>query len=443
MIRKSSWFAVMLLILTGVVFSYGKVLLVIEKSYVEQDSVFKISSGFSRIERYINEIDTIDGISCDTIQVDQTIHGNNYGGYNWLWDRLADEYRYSVVIDSLKDTIRGAVLIGDVPVPMYYVSEEGPKPCDYVYMDLWDSANGGMSYDTLADLWDYFSPNFTKYLQADGDTAKGDGVLEIWVSRIYTSSIEHLREDTTSDWDEYLIPHQIINNYLDRVHARMTTRSTVPQRAFVIGANNFTNDTSRYDNPGEGLNEYLRFNTMKWSSLNYFINKESNPFNWQAQLQAGPYGNINSGSFKTNSFLDTTAVDCRRAEYYGDTRGYEWAGIFEHSSQYGHSFGGQLDGGNWDNISKYGGFASLQNVPLWKKVPTGGYEGNGYFLAQNRNKIKHYDGVHEYAYLNNIAYWCDTITPAKYIKDNYRIYMYYQPSPGKNIRCYVNYYTVV
>lgn len=119
----------------------------------------------------------------------------------------------------------------------------------------------------------------------------------------------------------------------------MCSIATVPPRAMIIGTNNFT----KWDSLGaiSVLKEYMPINNLKMASVHTFVRSLANPFNWQSQLQAGPYGNSNSGAFRDKPYGGEHDTDNTLQEFEGfkgDTRGHEWGCLFEHSGATAHCF---------------------------------------------------------------------------------------------------------
>jgi hypothetical protein len=120
----------------------------------------------------------------------------------------------------------GALLVGDIPHASYEMEYAGSIrvfPCDLYYMDLdgnWTDSDGNGVYDMHTD-------------------ETGDLEPEIWVGRLYASTV------TWGNEDELLI------NYFDKNHRFRTGNLTLPRRAlayidneFVYSAGNVNNSLS-------------------------------------------------------------------------------------------------------------------------------------------------------------------------------------------------------
>ena len=106
-------------------------------------------------------------------------------------------------------------------------------PCEYFYMDLWDNRA-----DTTYPDWERI--NNGPWRRYNGDILdrrplayQGDRELDIWVSRIYATNLNHLRADGAA-WGDFLEEYEIIDAYLDKVHERMNTTVSV-RRGIAMG----------------------------------------------------------------------------------------------------------------------------------------------------------------------------------------------------------------
>jgi len=345
--------------------------------------------------------------------------------------------------------LEGAVLIGDIPEPEMFQDNRYEKggevyPVDYYYMDVWDTiGDTGFTVDTV--LWKFPAWDDTTivsgkppydtlpYFDVSYEVTNGDEHMEIWVSRIYAKKINLLR-DSSFVYDSINDPrfpdnHEIISNYLDRVHERMTQRAKVPPRAFGMGHISSTYgyaDTALY-----WLKQSLPFDSLNLFSTRYFIkpdtaSPENTPSNWQSQLQAGPYGNVNMGAFKGMRFDSlVNAQDKRYTQFRNDTRGYEWAGIFEHSGAGSHWFN------QVGHLALPGRFYTVPYFPLWEKDTSAeGYKDGTYYTYRNRYKLTNL-GLQP----DKIAWWStDTIRTA----GDYAVYMWYFQSPSNDSCNYAN-----
>jgi hypothetical protein len=247
-----------------------------------------------------------------------------------LWQRLQDEYFEAL---NSGDVLEGAVLIGNVPVPITADLEEDYLPFDYAYMDIVDTRSGvPVRYGAspfIANVGGYYSP------LSYGAITPGDQQFDIWVSRINASYLDGLRQGNMN-YDEY----NIYRMYLNRMNARMTQPATVPSRGFAVGGPENLS----------GLDGVL--GTMRNLGLPWFVEftgagGNNSPFNWASQLLAGPYGTITYGAFNGTVFPnERNARACRFTQLQAylngatttsavtttnDSLGWDWAGLYNHS----------------------------------------------------------------------------------------------------------------
>ncbi len=432
-----------ILLLITVLSLLAKVLIVTDNEY------YGDSTGYQKLEQYITDIQEVEGDSVDTLVFEILPGDTGRNGCKRLWDYLSAEY-YNAIQSG--DTLKGAVLIGNLPIPMFAYGESedySVYPVDYYYMDIWNKEKGQSyisdlriwtypTYDTIIDTVIGVDTTFDTTLAAHPwfnrnyyDLDKGDTTLDIWVSRIYTENIEFLREEA-KPWADtsFLTSHEIINNYLDRVHARMRDVSKIPPRAFSIGTNNFTTLNYSDFTPATNiriLNKYLRLDLLNTSWLRHFVLEDAHSFKWQSQLQAGPYGNIHSGSYKGQRFGPAHDTVNTYPEYYSDTSGYEWASLFEHSGPGGHVF----DQRGEACIPYSGGFGNFSNCSLWVDTSFNWAYGGTAKITRNRDKVSH-------DYGDNMAVWVDTLLDTiSHPEGEYDVYMWYKPKDG-NDQSYIN-----
>ena len=416
---------------------HAKVLFIVDSDYYN-DTSYAVK-GKEKIDRYKFEVETIDSADVDVIIFPVRDSCTVREKCKPLWDTLVA--RYSAA-KGTPDSIEGAVLIGDIPEPLMFDDVRTKKggdifPVDYYYMDIWNKKTNKI-YPIDTSIWTYpaldhdttQNGNDTivdtlKMFRTNYKTSNGDNHIEIWVSRIYTKTLNFLRE-TGSLWgDQYFLDnHDIISRYLDRVHDRMTKRAKVPPRAFTMGhiANWFSTPTIALSK----LKEAIPFDSLDLFLKSYFIDTdtsapENTPSNWQSMLQAGPLGNTNMGAFKGERYDSSKNAQTNLYPQFNDVcTGYEWAGIFEHSGEQGHGF-------NEFKVALHGYFASMNNVPLWTKVSSGGYRGS-YYQCRNRDKYL-IDGR------DKIARWVtDTIQHPGF----YNFYMWFPKSQENDSKNYVN-----
>jgi hypothetical protein len=262
--------------------------------------------------------------------------------------------------------LEGAVLVGDIPVPVFHVAPAGAIPaktisCEYFYMDLWDITNnhaysGWEDEGTSGGPWKRWNSEYYT-LDRNYYGSKGDQHLEIWVSRIYATNLLHLRAAGVL-WGTFLEEYQIIDAYFDKVHARMTTPVTT-RRGFGMGLP-----------PGFSSGITLRtmsaMGNLDLNEINYYDNMADLRLNqaaaWQALLQSGKPGNSNWGAYQGTRFTYTPYQ--RNCQTYLTSVTYEWAAFFAHSSptlSIFHMYGA-------DGCYKTGGaFFNVNGAQAWTK----------------------------------------------------------------------------
>lgn len=449
---------ILIYILLIIVISQARVLIIVESSY------YNDPEGNWRISRYAHAVDSIDGKNVKIIEFTHPGSGTTREQCKPVWDTIMAEY-----VVNPSDTVEGAVFIGNIPEPMFITPDIKIKnpvdtsickkdsikihgginfPNDYYYMDLKNNATGSLWGSDL-DIWTYpivFNPDSILYTmlndscdEVDYDTLyffdagtwgpfkyKGDNIAEIWVSRIYAKPLLHYPRDTGfAVWDTggFFEENEIISNYLDRVHDWMTGQSEVPERTMAMG-----HIQGYYDNISalNRLKYSIGFDTLDVEQRSYFIYPDNNGPNWQSQLQAGPYGNVNAGAFmgirnNTVNETDNTYPD-KFAPW--DTRGFTWAGIIEHGHREGHTFN------RTSCLSRGGNFDAVNNIPLWTKVETGGFNGGSYYISHNRDK---YDVNYRHDF---IAYWYHDIDTAD--TGWYSFQIWYAPDAANDSSGYLN-----
>ena len=367
----------LLLIILAVLTLQGKVLFIVDADYYNSSRYRK-----DLINNYKRDVEQKDNKTVDIIRFNSSSQG-----LDDLWKLLRNEYRDN----KNGDAVEGAVFIGDIPVAQYYIVSYGKERklcCDYIFMDLWDF-NNNRHWTNWDSIWRKCTDSLSHFF--DKSYYNGDGKFEIWVSRIYSKNIKHLREDGQS-WGTFLEEYEIIDQYLERLSDRMNTPAKVPPRGLCMGK------PPGFSGSGQ-LEAYLDFKNIKQSARIYFDEtniKQKTAVNWQAQLQKGPWGNINAGSFEGTSFNDVTSPFCdtlckrdnRIDIYANDTAGYEWASCFVHSNQ---------KSSNWEEYSPRGcytlngTFHNFTKSPPWQKIDSGGYAPSGsiddsYYICRKREQ---------------------------------------------------------
>jgi|GEM_PF-5574514 len=221
------------------------------------------------------------------LNTDTFVSGNTRENLSRLRTLLRNRYR--------NNHLTGAVLIGELPRADYEnfhtVKEkrvvEDTYPVDYYFMDL--------DKETDED-WKDEDPDGQSGVF---DGYSGDRQMEIWISRVIAHNFNHEsdavvigRPRNGSGKYEYGNEADIIKEFLGRVHQRMTQPAAVPRRAIQVG--DFKN---RFNENNLGVQELgIPYLTLKYP--------HDTPAIWVRELQ----------------------------------KGYELAGVFEHSSPTVHAF---------------------------------------------------------------------------------------------------------
>jgi hypothetical protein len=289
------------------------ILVIVEKAFYQYSAAAQQS-----VNTYVGETRTIGGNNVTVI--------NDYDDASKIYPADKAAYLFDIIQNNYTSIgINGVVLIGDLPYCQFYYSG---IMANYVveryFMDV--KSSDGTPHSQIFPQVD--QSHFT-YKPSIGD----DGQLEIWVSRITGWHIDFTANTLIgANGQRLLNKNELIIQYLDRVHARMTLAETVPRRFLCTGAWD-ENDILRAT--GLGVLQNSPVNMQGWT-MPYKSGPDDGlsdlPCTWQAQLQAGPLGNLNgTGDKQFNCFTYPTI----------DAFGFEWAGIKEHSSPIIHAF--QLD----------------------------------------------------------------------------------------------------
>lgn len=409
----------------------ARVLVVVDNSYYQNSR--------AKVDRYVSEVSSIDGQSTELLVWNWNKSLGVRAACYPLWQSLQQKY---VTQRTTGDPLKGAVFIGQLPIPMFMHSEHiwdtvnlkldtvfvGNYPHDYYFMDLWNQTTStAYAIDTL--IWPYSQEeqNFFSMLpNAPGYKYwEGDSKLDIWVTRVMAEHISYLREGTA-----VLTEYQILDKYLDRVHARMTDPALVPQRSFSMSgitewagiAGNLPDDVLCLDK----LN--LPFHTR-------FEHPNNNPANFMGQLQSGPRGNINYGGyFGTRYRAERNRRDCTWGSLFNvttgswvsslDTLGYEWAGVYEHGSPTNFACNGVHHVGDNTFTGLNGNFLSYNYAPMVDstKLIVGGYNGSYYRFSNLDFPTSPWGWGPEWR--GRDAYWKASLAT----KGDYDIYVYYVAS---------------
>lgn len=313
-------------------------------------------------------------------------YGTNVELCTPLLQRLQQEY---VVARDSGDTLEGAILIGNIPVPMYVSGDY--YPLDQVFMDIVDV--NGQPYST-APYTPYDTTGGNGYYTTNYKQATGDQHYDIWISRINASYLAGgIRQGS-----ELIDENTVIYNYLSRLNNRMNAPETVPSRGFAMGG--CLGGWPSLD----GVHGNMRNLSLPWFAE--FANGEASPFNWVSQLMGGPYGTINYGGF--NGSLYPSERNRRYCRYTqlpvyengsgtttlvtttNDSLGWEWAGLYGHSDPEKTDFlkNAYLDG--YGNSTINGEFFSQSygmlwgDSSIWKKTDPGYYNGSAHYFNNNQ-----------------------------------------------------------
>jgi hypothetical protein len=242
---------------------------------------------------------------------------------------------YSLLYQSYySQQINGAVLIGDIPYAEYRFYGDPRWPYgklivdDYYFMDL---VNCNNKYD--AGYHDRVWPS-NDWELSDPVLSECDNHCEIWVSRItatniITAELKDVNGATATQLN-------LVSQYFDRLNARMTQQESIPPRAISM-----TNTLPDYFY--ESWNCFSGYNNFFLNGSNQPLGSNPlafNPANWQAQLQAGPYGKVtgSDNKLKSNAWPVLSLDSKTYPALINDTYGYEWGGILVDSDPGMHWF---------------------------------------------------------------------------------------------------------
>lgn len=412
----------------------ARVLVVVDNSYYQNSR--------AKVDRYVSEVTSIEGQNAELLVWNWNKSLDVRSACFPLWKSLQQKY---VTQRTTADPLKGAVFIGQLPVPMFEHGEHvwdtvrleldtvfaGNFPHDYYFMDLWNqNTSTAYAIDTL--IWPYsvekqkfFSmlPNNPGYKYWED----GDGKLDIWVTRVMAEYLSYIREGTT-----VLTEFQIIDKYLDRVHARMTAPALVPQRSFSMSG--ITEWGSRPNNRPDGI---LCLDILNLPFHTRFEHPNNNPANFIGQLQSGPRGNVNYGGyFGTRYRAERNRRDCTWGSLFNvttgswvsnlDTLGYEWAGVYEHGSPTNFACNGVHHVGDNTFTGLNGNFASYNYAPMVDStrliIDANGYNGSYYRFSNFDFPASPWGWGPEWR--GRDAYWKASLAT----KGDYNIYIYYVAS---------------
>jgi hypothetical protein len=348
----------------------------------------------------------------------------NYAVCNPLYERLQDEY---VNARNNGDVLEGVIFIGRIPIPECKNIETGMViPFDMVYMDLVNA--DGSRYRDIGLASPYYNSATGEY-SWNYQNSYGDRLNDIWVSRIYAYDVQTIREKNVV-YNE----NQIYQRYFDRWYARMNYSAKVPSRGFAMGG---CQDLGQ--DVHTNLSMYML--NLKWTAE--FNEQHNTSFNWASQLLAGPMGCITFGAFNNAMFPNpaTTNKNARSCRYTtlpivygpggtgggsvtvptGDSLGWEWAGVFNHSFPLASNFRDRNGG-----PVLQGSFFMGSLGPYWggtNYIRSGGY-GNSYHVYEDKtpasDKVNNPYG-YDIGWKGKTGVWRVPITTTK----TYKVYAYY------------------
>lgn len=405
----------------------ARVMIVVDNSYYQNSK--------AKVDRYVNEVTTIDRQNAELLIWNWNKSLDVRSACYPLWQALQQKY---VAYRATTDVLKGAVFVGQLPIPMFRHYEEvrdsiyvvrdtayvGTYPHDYYFMDIYDQ-NNALAYPLDTAVWKYSTQYrmYESYLENSSDYKSdvSDGRLDIWVTRILAENIDNLREGLT-----ILTEYQILDRYFDRLHARMTEPAAVPSRSFSMSG--ITEGAFRAD-------DILRLDSLRLPFHARFDHPNNNPSNFISQLQSGPYGNVNFGSYNGTRFRgERNQKDCRWSSLLNvttgsletalDTCGYEWVGIYEHGGSHGFACNGVHHVGDNGFVGLNGNFYSFAFSPMvdsTKRV-AGGYNSSHYRFSNADFPTSPWGWGPEWRAQD--AYW-----KAKLPIGTYDIYINYSASP--------------
>jgi hypothetical protein len=418
----------LVLALCQIAFPKQKILVI-----VESDAYWQT---YQNVTQYVNDITNYDHKKAEYI-IWTNVGGNNYGQCMPLWDTLQAQYFFAL---SQGDVLEGAVLVGAIPVPIYETTF-GPFPLDQVYMDIVDVTSGTpQPYTSTPFQWNY-GGYFTGTYRLD---LPHDSKYDIWISRV---DAQYLNDGIRRGWtviDEYAI----YNNYLAKVHDRMTSSANVPSRGFAMGGPmDYFTSYPLHDVIGSSMLE------LKLPWLAEFTGGDNSSYNWMSQLLAGPRGCINYGAFNGSLFAsERNRRYCRfdalstvyengnstltsQSIANSDSLGWEWAGLYNHSNPDFTNFHANLAGTTLNGIFSFGCLG-----PFWgtNYHVNSGYNGGHYYYQDANGNPNPYNFT--LGWKEKRAQWRWSV-PAT---NTYDVYVYYDApdSPNQNTNnCnYVEYY---
>ncbi|MBN2037373.1 MAG: T9SS type A sorting domain-containing protein [Chitinispirillaceae bacterium] len=246
---------------------FGKVGIIVNKDLYPSIS--------AAVTRYISDVESIEGKEV------------------WLdKDNFTDANTVSQLKDALKehfqnDNLEGAVLVGDLPIPIYNLDNDR-FACDLYYMDMDGS-------------WSGSGNTFTNHT--------GDKEGEIWISRITASVLE--------EYGGFGNEVDIVNKYFDRVSNRMHGQDHQP-RTYVIAGMYWEWGTLESENIGDLGYDRNNIETYRSTADNTTQNHACGD-RWLDAIKRGmEYGFIYSHSSPTAHSvgvnlrdLGTEAINCR------------------------------------------------------------------------------------------------------------------------------------
>lgn len=385
----------------------ARILLVVDNSYYNYGPQYKAS-----IDRYIDDIVKVDRKPCELI-LWTTGTGTVRNVCYPLWQKLVSEYSIHHHVPATDDDVEGAIFIGALPIPQFrhwedkeITRSDGTKytdttfwdlPHDGYFMDVWNQ-NTNSAYNSDLSMWPWYSKSnpdvfrgkaynqFFNFYEGTGSgyncdsTGRlGDGIPDIWVSRIMGEFVK------IPQGSGFKNSNDIILEYMNRAHARMTQPATVPARSFSMSG------ISDFGSPYPDNALHLDVLGLPFHAV--FQNPNNNPANLQGQLQAGPLGNINYGGYYLKASGEGCSLYQNTINYWSerfctwssmlnratnstvynlDNKGYEWAGLYEHGSADGLGMNGVHASSNGGFRAMNGHFSNYMcALPVCDYGPTG------------------------------------------------------------------------
>jgi hypothetical protein len=443
--NKIYFFILTILVFLQTGFAANKILIVVETNCLQAISTW--------VNMYSTAIEDIDNKHCEVIDWTNPVGDMTYQCQP-LRDLLQQKYFEA---RSAGDALEGAVLIGDVCVPLAYDSfYPDLYPMDHFFMDIVDRRpNPPVPYeiDTVPFNYTVYPPRgqtaFSGNYKRGAIGVGGDTTYDIWVSRINAAYMPTLREGWNIK-DEYWI----YIDYLQKVVNRMNNPATVPSRGFIMGG---PEDLTQWA-PLESTLGCLRNLSLPWF-VEFDGPEQNSPFNWMSQLLAGPRGTMTYGSFNGALFPMIQSERNRRYCWYtllnafiygsgtatpvsiagNDSLGWEWAGLYNHSFPNGSNFWSGFDPGGNSYYTYNGSFNNATwgpSITLADRMTDGGYLGEYYRYYTDPDVENPYNM--NMGTKGKMAFWRWRVKTGSPRTKNFDVYLSYVPSVLNDTHLFVN-----